>query len=268
MHVNRQFCKLALVTGVTSTLILGQSAVWQPTGATSGNIFYNGGNVGVGTGTPTARLHVHNGSAVINAGGEITAGDVPARTLLLGSRPDGYSSALGFQASSSARGSFEYGQNGTFNFWNFNSASSQWKHSMTIMSNGNVGIGVANPAHTLAVNGTVAAKDVLVTNSSWADFVFQQGYHLKPLEEVSRFIASNGHLPDVPSEAEVAKNGISVGEMQAKLLLKIEELTLYAIDQAKKQLDLETVITKQEKRNQDLRLRLERLERIHHRRTN
>ncbi len=94
---------------------------------------------------------------------------------------------------------------------------------------GFVGIGTNNPASALAVNGTVTAKEIVVTNTGWADFVFQPSYRLRPLSEVSKFIRANNHLPDIPSEAEVKAKGVSVGEMQAKLLAKIEELTLYMI---------------------------------------
>ncbi len=64
----------------------------------------------------------------------------------------------------------------------------------------------------------------------WADYVFKEGYDLKPLEEVEEFINTNGHLPNVPSAAQVETEGVNLGEMDAKLLEKIEELTLYVIE--------------------------------------
>ncbi|AXG71932.1 hypothetical protein KORDIASMS9_04190 [Kordia sp. SMS9] len=64
----------------------------------------------------------------------------------------------------------------------------------------------------------------------WADYVFKSDYELKPLEEVETFINTNGHLPNVPSAKEVEENGVNLGEMDAKLLEKIEELTLYVIE--------------------------------------
>jgi len=69
------------------------------------------------------------------------------------------------------------------------------------------------------------------SQSNWSDFVFKKDYELPSLEEVSSFIREKGHLPDVPSAESVEKNGIHLGNMDATLLQKIEELTLYAIEQ-------------------------------------
>jgi hypothetical protein len=93
---------------------------------------------------------------------------------------------------------------------------------------GNVGIGTTNPLYKLSVNGTIQAKEVLV-NTGWADYVFQPDYRVRPLAEVAAFIKANHHLPDIPSESEVKENGVSLGDMQTKLLAKIEELTLQMI---------------------------------------
>ena len=70
--------------------------------------------------------------------------------------------------------------------------------------------------------------------SGWSDFVFDKNYDLPKLSDVEKHINDKQHLPGIPSEKEVLENGISVGEMQAKLLQKIEELTLYVIEQDKK----------------------------------
>lgn len=67
----------------------------------------------------------------------------------------------------------------------------------------------------------------------WADFVFHPDYRLAALPEVARYIRNHRHLPDMPSAAEVANDGVRLGDMQAKLLRKIEELTLHAIEQHK-----------------------------------
>ncbi|BBM86290.1 hypothetical protein [Candidatus Uabimicrobium amorphum] len=98
----------------------------------------------------------------------------------------------------------------------------------------NVAIGSSSShGHKLAVNGSIRAKSVTV-DTGWSDFVFEDDYKLMSLEEVEEKIEKNGHLPDIPSAEEVAKNGISLGEIQSKLLQKIEELTLYTIQQEKK----------------------------------
>ena len=77
------------------------------------------------------------------------------------------------------------------------------------------------------------AEEVEVTINGWADYVFQNDYTLKPLHEVEQFIKENKHLPEVPSEKEVKENGNNLGKMDAVLLQKIEELTLYLIEQNK-----------------------------------
>jgi hypothetical protein len=87
-----------------------------------------------------------------------------------------------------------------------------------------------------AVNGTIRAKEVRVENTGWGDYVFAPDYKLLSLGEVAQHIAQNRHLPGIPSAAEIEKNGMGVSDMVAKQMVKIEELTLYAI-QAKQERD-------------------------------
>ena len=89
------------------------------------------------------------------------------------------------------------------------------------------------------IEGKIIANEVEIKQNVWADFVFKENYKLKSLYDLEEFINENGHLPDIPSEEEVKKDGISVGEINAKLLQKVEELTLYMIEQNKK-MDLQS----------------------------
>ena len=107
-----------------------------------------------------------------------------------------------------------------------------FKHVMRLNVDGSVGIGTKNTyGYKLAVKGSMAASEIKVLEvSSWADFVFAEEYQLKSLPDLETFIKENKHLPDIPSEKQVKEEGIFVGEMNAKLLQKIEELTLYVIE--------------------------------------
>ncbi|WP_294959861.1 hypothetical protein [uncultured Flavobacterium sp.] len=115
---------------------------------------------------------------------------------------------------------------------------------MTLVGNGNVGIGKENPTNKLDVNGTIHSQEVKVDMKDWSDFVFKKEYNLPTLEEVEKHIAEKGHLENIPSEEEVLKNGINLGKMNAKLLQKIEEMTLYIIELKK---DISSLQQKNEK---------------------
>ncbi|NMH26740.1 hypothetical protein [Flavobacterium silvaticum] len=94
------------------------------------------------------------------------------------------------------------------------------------------GVSVAN--YKLFVKGGILTEEVRVnTVSGWADYVFKDDYHLRPLSEVEQFITDNGHLPNVPSACEVESDGIELANMAKIQQEKIEELTLYLIQQQK-----------------------------------
>lgn len=130
-----------------------------------------------------------------------------------------------------------------------------------LMDNGNVGIGVLNPNNRLDVNGTIHSKEVKVDMLGWSDFVFKKEYNLPTLEEVEKHIAEKGHLENIPSEEEVLKNGINVGEMNAKLLQKIEELTLYMIEMKKENERVKDENVLMKKNQTELEKRIIKLER-------
>lgn len=103
---------------------------------------------------------------------------------------------------------------------------------LSISYTGNIGVNVSNPQYTLDVKGAIRATEVKIESvDNFPDYVFMENYPLRPLSEVSEFIKANGHLPEIPSVREVKEQGMSLVEMNKKLLQKIEELTLYIIDQ-------------------------------------
>jgi len=91
----------------------------------------------------------------------------------------------------------------------------------------------------LFVNGHIKAKEVVVSQTGWPDFVFDENYNLPKLEDTEKFIKENKHLPNVPSAKTVEENGAGVAEMQKIMMQKIEELTLHIIDLNSKIKELE-----------------------------
>ncbi len=100
-----------------------------------------------------------------------------------------------------------------------------------IHATGNVGIGIAIPNEKLAVNGNIRAKEIKVETANWPDYVFSDDYQLPGLKETEAYIKIHRRLPGMPSAKEVEADGISLGEMNRKLLEKVEELTLHLIEQ-------------------------------------
>jgi hypothetical protein len=182
----------------------------------------NSGNVGIGTTSPQSKLHILDGNNNIRFGdfGSSTAGI-----------------ELSDGAINSAESVYLLGWGNSFRVGIGN--PNEGNHLFTIQNSGNVGIGTTSPAYKLDVLGTIRAKEVLVNLDGGADFVFEKDYKLLPIEHVANYVQENKHLPDIPSANEMVKNGVSMGEMQNKLLQKVEELTLYAIQQNKKIQDQE-----------------------------
>jgi hypothetical protein len=121
-----------------------------------------------------------------------------------------------------------------------------WSPILSLVRNGNVGIGSMSPDAKLTVKGQVHAQEVKVDlNVPGPDYVFEKDYALPSLDQIKNYIEENKHLPEVPSAKEMEKNGVQLGEMNMLLLKKIEELTLYVIELEKKVNNLENKVTKQ-----------------------
>lgn len=196
-------------TGSTGTQFPTEKMVIMPTG-----------EVGINTKSPTGSLHLkmHNNSTA------------HAFTL------ESYNGSSRWNILPEASTNAGYGDRSLL----FHSSIAGYV--MSLNGNGNVGIGLNNPKNKLEVNGTIRSKEIKVDANGWADFVFKSDYSLMSLSELETFINLKGHLPNIPTKKEVEEKGISVGEMNAKLLQKIEELTLYVIELKKENQEIKNLL--------------------------
>ncbi|WP_407428011.1 hypothetical protein [Arcticibacter sp.] len=213
------------------------------------NSFPATGNVGIGTSKILTKLHINsslNGFSAIGIGDDTDAGNYQVPR---GSSPGGYNidfftyrdiirNLVG--ARIRAERINVYQNNSAFiqaMDLSFQTGTGDDQTTLTeklrIKWNGNVGIGTSTPTEKLSVNGTIRSKEIKVDIENWPDYVFENGYNYLSLEELESYIKINKHLPNVPSAAEVKSTGLDLGRMNAKLLEKIEELTLMMISQGK-----------------------------------
>ncbi len=217
------------------------------------------GNMGIGTSTPTTKLHLDNGVFTIS-GSNPYGGPM----MLLGPAPSN-NNTWGMESTPTG-----------LNFWRpWNGQVNQGNYFMFLKhTNGNVGIKTDNPTAGLTVNSNVLIGDpnvvalpsgyklyveqgilteklkIAVKNTvNWADYVFNKDYQLMSLTDVEKFVKLNKHLPNIPAADEVEKEGVDIGQMTSKLLEKIEELTLYIIEQDKKMQALQNEVSKLKSKN-------------------
>nr|WP_321485484.1 hypothetical protein [uncultured Draconibacterium sp.] len=193
------------------------------------------GNVGIGTSNPLTKLDVRGTVRIIPSSGNYT---------LLLDRIGGKPTIKAINSSSNGNMVIDPAADGDAIYLG------HYVNSNTYLSTGGgqVGIGTTKiGSHKLAVEGSIGAREIKVEASGWSDFVFFDDYKIPTLQEVENHIKENGHLKDIPSAKEVEQNGILLGEMDSKLLQKVEELTLYTIQQEKK-------IDKLEKENMSLKV--------------
>jgi hypothetical protein len=212
------------------------------------------GFVGIGTPAPADQLEIVGGNrkvgfntiiSGVNNGGVLSLSrlDDGMKTMYLGSSAgptddnvifsQGGGTELRFVSSGGPYASAGFGFYNNVSIQSaFGSAKPSPIPAMKIDGNGNVGIGNPNPDAKLTVTGLVHAQEVKVTVAApGPDYVFDKDYKLTSLEEIKTYIDQNKHLPEVPSAAAMEKNGVQLGEMNMLLLKKIEELTLYVVEQ-------------------------------------
>jgi hypothetical protein len=232
----------------------------QLDGTSDGNLFFNDGssnppffihgtskNVGLGTSTPSGKFEVRdaNNAEMI----AYSTSNVSASAWVM-------NSLTNYALFIDANGTGHISQN-----------RSSPLHLMNFYWNLNVGGGKPqvwigprkqiSPGHTdfrFSVDGKILSTEVIVTQQNWADFVFEKNYKLMPLEELEKYYSQFKRLPDVPSEKEVIDNGLDIGDSQKILLQKIEELTLYLVEEHK-------IIKDQQEKINRLQSELDRLSR-------
>jgi len=178
------------------------------------------GNVGIGTDTPLQKFHV-NGIGQFDLGG----GSINLST------PGGWPGFINFEPSNGWRRDIIFDGTGIRLLAHNGTTAPPNTNGIIINNNGNVGIGTDNAVEKLTVYGKVKATEFWATLTGWPDYVFNEDYNLTPLGELKQYIKENKHLPDIPTEEEIIENGVMLAEMDALIMKKIEELTLYIIEQ-------------------------------------
>ncbi|MBB6239863.1 hypothetical protein HDC90_004525 [Pedobacter sp. AK013] len=184
----------------------------------------SGGNLGLGTLTPTSKLEVQtsgNGWPLSLRANAFSPGDINGIKFYSGyigeDKWAGIASVAEDLHSNKTALSFYSGQT----------------EKIRLAWNGNVGIGTSNPQDKLTVAGNIGAREIKVSINAGADFVFEADYKLPDLAELEKFVKTNKHLPDIQTAKQMIENGINLGELNIKLLQKVEELTLHLIEKDK-----------------------------------
>lgn len=208
---------------------------------------FSTGKVGIGTASPDEKLDV--------------TGNIKATGFIL---PTG--AQLNYVLTSDANGvaSWQPSAGGSGSLWTTNGSNISNTNTTGWVCIGNTSIATSDPAGNfkLYVDGGIRARKVKVDQSTWPDYVFEKDYQLPRLSDVDLFIQNNKHLPGIKSAAEINKEGLDLGENQAALLQKIEELTLYIIEQDKKIIELNTTASEQTLQISNIQKQLDELKHL------
>jgi hypothetical protein len=218
------------------------------------------GNMGIGTANPTQRLSVSGninlenptggnylGFGVVGSSEYNTLGSMYSSAGLVlahGLKPSNTVAGLVYAYQNMSRNAIVLGDNFSFGGIKFYTKSASQETvdapfvadpAMQLTDGGNLLIGKttqSNHTYKVDIAGKVRANEIVV-NTTGADFVFESSYHLRPIAELEKFVKQNRHLPEIPAAKTMQQEGVGVSELQTKLLQKIEELTLYIIQQQK-----------------------------------
>lgn len=233
----------------------------------------NGGNIGIGVTTPASRLHIgcNNNEGILIGNyndrlGWDGNGNQPGYSISFAGYRDVVSNFTGAKISALRTNyccdALAQGMELAFFVSQLAQAGgdANLNEAMRIKSNGSIGIGTSNPdsRFKLDVLGTIRAREIKV-DLNGADFVFENNYKLMPLNELDKFIKERKHLPEIASAKEMKENGTDLGNLNSKLLQKIEELTLYTIEQNKK---LKEQNDRIEQQNQEFKILKEKVKKM------
>ncbi|MDH7463211.1 hypothetical protein QEG73_18075 [Chitinophagaceae bacterium 26-R-25] len=185
------------------------------------------GDVGIGTDDPQYPIHIKSDAGfLLNLESSLSFSGFMMRAASASKQMGMYYWSDNFQSNSLRIA--RYGSNWEANpvIFGLNAPNG----SLVLSDAGYLGIGTMYPSEMLSVKGNIRAKKVIVTQSGWADYVFEPCYKLPSLDSVYSFIKANKHLPEMPSAGAIEKDGQDMGEIQKLLLKKMEEMTLYMIE--------------------------------------